>query len=378
MRIEMSALNVKNFSYYAFNPKAPSLSERNRKIVILAHVLLGLTLGLGHAVSAIIYAVRFHAFEAGLLKHVNTVNSTNRIALAGLKCGNLADFEIIDNLQSDPDQYICQFLGSGSCLRTINLQEAELKKIIQDKSEFITDPHHFLDDAKFEINASSKIQRGTFSTYEKVNVLAIDNSHTPPLYTCEIFDKDGITNVANLTEGLLKKIIQDKTVFIEDFNNFLNNVQFHIDSSSRVYEFPIPSIAGLDFPKIDYITVTGGTDYDCRCTVINKNGQEENITLPNEALEEITQNNLAKVENTFRYWNTPRQKQVDKIQHMTGLNLAIIDKITMTGTQECYPPCHVCKITYSNGRIERITLKDEELTKIAELNLERLEIHSQL
>jgi hypothetical protein len=67
MRVDMSTLNVQNFSYYALKPRAPSLNMQDQRIAILATALLALTFGLGHLVCAIIYAVHKKAFEASLL-----------------------------------------------------------------------------------------------------------------------------------------------------------------------------------------------------------------------------------------------------------------------------------------------------------------------
>lgn len=67
MRIDMSKITIQNFSYYAFNPLAPSLSQQDQKIALLATALLALTLGLGHIVCAIIYAVHKKDFEDNLI-----------------------------------------------------------------------------------------------------------------------------------------------------------------------------------------------------------------------------------------------------------------------------------------------------------------------
>lgn len=67
-RLEMSSVNFKSFSYYAFNTNAPILSGCDRTIVIIANALLALTFGLGHLVCAVIYAVHKKDFKAGLLR----------------------------------------------------------------------------------------------------------------------------------------------------------------------------------------------------------------------------------------------------------------------------------------------------------------------
>lgn len=63
---DMSTVTVHNFSYYAFNPTATSLSKQDQRIAIIATALLALTLGIGHLVCAIIYAVLKKNFEAGI------------------------------------------------------------------------------------------------------------------------------------------------------------------------------------------------------------------------------------------------------------------------------------------------------------------------
>lgn len=372
MKLDMSTLNVKNFSYFAFNPKAPSLSNRDKRIVVLAHVLLSLTLGIGHAISVIIYVVRFGDFKDELLKFANTANSANRIALAGFKLPNV-DIEVLGTLQSDPSQYICR-INTGSYVPRLNLQEAELKKIIQDKSAGIEDDSYTLDDDRFGINASSKVRRNE-CPYEEIKVNSIDNSHTPALYSCSVHYNDGTTYIQNLTEGLLKKVIQDKTASIQDYNRILDDAKFNIDSSSKVFKSPLPHIPELDFSNIDYISVNGiigGSPNKYSCMVIKKHGQTQDFYINEEDFEKIIQGNFAKVENPMRYFGTEKQQQVEDIERMTGLNLSIIDEIIVTLTKHTTPVIHECRIFYSNGKIDNISLKDKKFQKIAESNLVKI------
>jgi len=55
-------LNCLNFSYYAFHPKSSELSPRDRKVALGLTVLMGVTCGIGHFISACMY----HANKTGI------------------------------------------------------------------------------------------------------------------------------------------------------------------------------------------------------------------------------------------------------------------------------------------------------------------------
>jgi hypothetical protein len=50
-------LTLLNFSYYAFNPGKKALNPSDRKIAFVITILLGFTLGVGHLMCAVVYAL---------------------------------------------------------------------------------------------------------------------------------------------------------------------------------------------------------------------------------------------------------------------------------------------------------------------------------
>lgn len=315
MPIDMTRLNAKNFSYYAFNPKAAALSERDKRIVILSHILLSLTCGLGHLVTLIVYGCHKRDFKAELAKLVTAANTTNQLALT--------------NLCPEPhpsDQINPAIVTTNDTLR-------EDKKICE------------------------RIQVISWHSGDGIRIS----------YGCKFFFNDGTDERREVPkEELLNIILGNKTTFIEDSNHFLSNRQeFPLGTLKGCKVFAsIPKVAGLDFPKIDYITVTGRTDLPCiySCKVINKNGKEEKINLTQDEFNEIERQSLAHIENPFRYWNTPMQKRVDEIEQLTGLDFSIIDKIKVTSNMHC-------EVTFSNGKTKPWNLKNEQLEKIRETHL---------
>lgn len=144
MSIEMSKLNIKNFSYFAFHPKAP-LSECDKKIMILAHIFLSFTAGLGHLITAIVYVVRKTDFEVGLKKIASSANSVHHLAgehlggngdsltinatisennvkqqkhdeikkMTGLELSGIDKIKITEILKCNPALYICEISYSN-------------------------------------------------------------------------------------------------------------------------------------------------------------------------------------------------------------------------------------------------------------------------
>lgn len=124
-----SPLNINNFSFYAFNPKIPALSERDKKIVILAHILLSCTVGLGHTICGIVYACKHSEFVQELLQFVSKVDSVNRLALAGLKLKDIEFLDVNGKLPNDPSQYGCGINFGDSRIYGISLKEEELEQV---------------------------------------------------------------------------------------------------------------------------------------------------------------------------------------------------------------------------------------------------------
>lgn len=291
MPIDMSRLNVQNFSYFAFHPKAAALSERDKRIVILSHILLSLTCGLGHLITAIIYKCHKRDFKLELAKLAPAANLCPKIP----KC----------------------------------------ERILVISSHMVNTPEMF--------------------------------------YGCLFFFDNETTEKREISEEKLKKIIQENKVFIEDLGCLLDDVPLNIREGSRVYRFPLPKIAALDFPKIDYITVTGIEEripHAYSCKAIKKNGQEERVILEIAEFEEIKRLHLAHIENPYRYSDNPL---VNEIKQLTGLDLSIIEKIKVTGTMHVYPVRHSCDITFSNGKTKSWNLENEQLKKIRETNLVQID-----
>lgn len=67
------ALNVNNFCYFAFHPNSPHLSSPHKNIALALTILMGLTLGLGHLISAIAYRFKKQEIQSSLSVQITQV-----------------------------------------------------------------------------------------------------------------------------------------------------------------------------------------------------------------------------------------------------------------------------------------------------------------
>jgi hypothetical protein len=183
--MRMDILTINNFSYFAFNlKKATHLSLLDKTIVIVAHVLLSFTAGLGHFITAIVYWLLKKDFEAGFSQTAIIADRTNRVGLpntinnlAGLNFSEIDHIEVIGGTEGIPPTHDCIIFKRNGQRKSIpSLDNDKFNEIRQNRLVRVIDPIRYSRITMREARLAREMQEKTglnLSLIDEIEAIAL-------------------------------------------------------------------------------------------------------------------------------------------------------------------------------------------------------------